>query len=132
MKPRQPIRRQNPRRAPARRRANRIAAMILEERGPRCQACRQIRRLEAHEIARGCDRAGARGARFATLALCSECHRAMDHASEWPRERQLALLQARCPHDYDLAAFCRVTAPRLYHQADVDVFLSQFQEQPNA
>lgn len=116
-------------RASLMRRVSKIRQMICEERGPWCQICGKIRRLACHEIARGCDRAQALGARCAILAVCSECNTGpLDDAALWPRERQLALLQARCPHDYDLAAFCRITAPRIYHQSDVDVFLPEFKD----
>lgn len=119
-------------RATRRRHADLQAQMITEERGPRCQVCQRYRRLEAHEIARGTDRHKARGARFATLALCSACHRRMDSAAEWPKEKQLALLLVQFPHDYDLASYNRVDAPPILYQEDVDRFIPQLQEMLDA
>lgn len=123
------MRRVSPKRASLMRRVSKLRQMICEERGPRCQICGRIRRLACHEIARGADRSKALGARCAILVVCSECNTGqLDDATLWPKERQLALLQARCPLDYDLDAFCRITAPRRYYQADVDQFLPEFKE----
>lgn len=122
----------SPRRRRAKRLSDQQALEIVEERGPRCQVCGLIRRLEAHEIARGTDRHKARGARFATLAVCGKCHRELDSAAQWPKERQLALLLVQCPHDYDLAAYNHVDAPPILYQDDVDRFVSEIQEAANA
>ena len=122
-----------PSRATAKRHADKQAAMIIQERGPRCQICGRMRRLEAHEIARGnADRKKARGARFATLVVCRECHGELDYASRWPKEKQLALRLVQCPHDYDLGLYNHIDAPPILYQEDVDRFVPEIQEMLNA
>lgn len=119
------MRRVMKRRAAAHREAERQAVLIVEERGPYCQICGQLRPLQAHEIAQGTDRAKARGARCATLVLCQPCHAEVHRG--WPKAKQLALLQFTA--DYDLAAYNAIDAPPVIHQEDVDRFLQQLKDE---
>lgn len=78
-----------------------------------CELCGNQRRpLDVHEICRGVNRQKALDKRFALLVVCRPCHEQLGSAAAWPQSRQLAVLAARRPHDYDLEAFLRLTSPR--------------------
>ena len=58
-----------------------------------------------HEIARGPVRNRALDKLYAVLVVCGVCHDKVGDKSQWPEARQLAVLKARRPHDYDLVAY---------------------------
>lgn len=90
------------------------------ERIGRCELCGSRRGLIIHEIARGPSRWLAQDKKFATLVLCDpKCHGRMD---EWPRPKQLALLQLSRPNDVDLDGYNRIVIRRIF-QDDVDPWL---------
>lgn len=63
-------------------------------------------RLCCHEIACGPHRQKALDKPFALLVLCWGCNEyAVTAKREWPEARQLAVLRARRPKDYDLPAY---------------------------
>src|SRR5574339_82749 len=82
----------------------------------RCELCEQRLSLAVHEVARGCDRRKALTTRCANLILCNakqgikpSCHKIVE---TWPREKQLALLLLRRPHDFDLEAYYQIIGGR--------------------
>lgn len=79
-----------------------------------CELCGTTKgRFDLHEICRGVHRQKALDKRFALLVVCRfPCHEKLGSAAEWPEARQLALLKARRPEDFDLSAFLELTSPR--------------------
>ena len=75
-----------------------------------------------HEIANGPDRQKALDQPYAILVLCWWCnaHEVTDKR-QWPQARQLAVLKARAPDSYDLAAFNTLVGrgPRRITEEDV-------------
>lgn len=112
-----------------RRLAPQLAALRAER--PWCQICgRAFHDLELHEIIRGPGRQRARGQRCATLVLCRACHERVGHAAEWPKAKQLAVLQITEPADYDLDAFRALNGPAEILQSEVDAFVSELRKGP--
>ena len=77
-----------------------------------------------HEIARGSrSRQKAIDSPFATIVTCRRCHDEKLHGGGvWTEVRQLALLMARAPNDYDLMAYNRLVGfgPNRIEQWEVD------------
>jgi len=78
----------------------------------RCENCGAKRKLCVHEIANGTNRQKALDQPYAVLVLCWACNGGpFENKGEWPESRQLALLRARRPSDFDLAAYLELTSP---------------------
>jgi len=76
-----------------------------------------------HEILNGPMRQKAMDKPYATLVVCWHCNGELNCKGEWPVERQLAVLQANSPEDYDLVAINYLSnpkAPERWTQDDVD------------
>lgn len=84
----------------------------------------QLNQLAVHEILNGPNRQMALDKPYACLVLCWHCNGSeVEDKAKWPVERQLALLQARSPEDYDLVAvnwLMNPKAPDRWTQGDVD------------
>lgn len=80
--------------------------------------------LCCHEIACGPNRQKALDKPFAILVLCWWCNGHVVVCSrEWPEAKQLAVLRAARPGDYDLAAYNRLVnerAPERITESEVD------------
>lgn len=73
----------------------------------------ELSQLCCHEIANGPHRLKALDKPYAILVLCWWCNgNEVEDKAKWPQARQLALLQRRSPHNYDLAAFNSLVNPR--------------------
>lgn len=73
----------------------------------------ELNRLCCHEIANGPDRLKALDKPYAILVLCWSCNgNKVTDKSVWPEARQLALLKARRPKDFDLVAYNFLVNPR--------------------
>lgn len=67
---------------------------------------RELSSLCCHEIACGPHRQKALDKPFAMLVLCWWCNgHVVTDKKTWPEARQLGVLRARRPNDYDLAAY---------------------------
>ncbi len=104
---------------------------------PTCMICgcsgrRPNRRLPpeqsalcCHEIANGPLRDAALDKPFAILVLCWHHNQKMHDKQTWPEARQLAVLQRRTPHNYDLEKYNELVnpaAPNRITQAEVDAW----------
>ncbi len=70
-------------------------------------------RLVVHEVANGVDRDKALDKPYACLVLCSYCNLyEVVNKAKWPEARQLAVLLAKAPEDYDLEAYNALVNPR--------------------
>lgn len=82
--------------------------------------------LCCHEIANGPLRDKALDKPYAILVLCWHCNgEEMEDSAKWPEARQLALLQAEAPEDYDLVAYNFLVNPRAPNritQGEVDAY----------
>ena len=80
--------------------------------------------LACHEIARGIHRSRALDQPYALLVVCWLCNSHLaTHPKEWPESRQLAVLRASRPDDYDLEAYnllVNPNAPERITQDEVD------------
>lgn len=94
---------------------------------PRNRAMPQLSRLCVHEIANGPDRSKALDKPFAVLVTCWQCNSSVViHKGNWPQARQLAVLMASRPHDYDLTEFNSLVnpnAPRRICQEEVNSWI---------
>lgn len=73
----------------------------------------QLNQLCCHEIANGPDRQKALDKPYAILVLCWHCNGSeVEDKSKWPQDRQLAVLKACSPEDFDLVAFNLLVNPR--------------------
>lgn len=74
---------------------------------------RECSELCVHEIANGPHRQKALDKPYALLVLCWHCNaEAVEDKRQWPEARQLALLRALAPEDYDLVAYNALVNPR--------------------
>jgi len=92
----------------------------------------ELNQLAVHEIANGPLRMKAIDKPFATLVVCWHCNGELNDKSVWPVARQLAVLQAKSPDDYDLVAFNYLANPKALNrwtQEEVDHWLLQLQGQ---
>jgi hypothetical protein len=89
----------------------------------------QLNWLCVHEIANGPLRQKALDKPYACLVLCWACNgEAVENKGEWPVDRQLAVLQACSPEDYDLVSFNYLVnpkAPNRIEQHEVDRWESE-------
>jgi hypothetical protein len=79
--------------------------------------------LCVHEIARGPNRQEALDKPYAVLVLCPVCHDTIHFGKgvHWPATRQLALLKASRPGDYDMEAYNELVGPpRLVTEEEVE------------
>ena len=87
---------------------------------------RECSQLCCHEIANGPLRDKALDQPYAILVLCYYCNsEEMEDSRKWPEARQLALLMAESPEDYDLTAYNALVNPRAPNritQGEVDEF----------
>lgn len=144
MKPRTPLKRRSAKRAKLDRSVAAAKRYLREECGE-CEACEhspsnpwtdkplQCSVLTVNEVRRGSgNRPKTMGYRHSTLVLCWYCNSVeFTKVWIWPEERQLALLKARRPEDYDLAAHNRLVNPRAPNritQAEVDVYAAGIQQ----
>jgi len=82
-----------------------------------CELCGQGGLLDVHEISGGWARSKALDKRYAILALCRGCHTVVEQEPAlWSVPRQIALLRARRPHDFDLVAINKL----LTRQVDLE------------
>lgn len=85
--------------------------------------------LCVHEILNGPNRQKALDKPYACLVLCWHCNGSeVEDKAKWPVERQLAVLQAASPDDYDLVAInylMNPKAPNRWTQSDVDRWKAQ-------
>jgi hypothetical protein len=77
-----------------------------------CEICGYVGPFDIHEVCRGVNRSKALDKRFALLVVCRRCHEGLGSASQWPQERQLAVLAERRLFDFDLYAYLELTSPR--------------------
>jgi len=86
----------------------------------------QLNQLVCHEILNGPLRQASLDKPFAILVLCWGCNGTkVENKGEWPVARQLAVLHAKSPEDYDLVAFNQLRNPRAPNyitQSEVDAF----------
>jgi hypothetical protein len=73
---------------------------------------RECSQLCCHEILNGPLRQKTLDKPSSLLVLCWWCNQQMNDKQLWPETRQLALLQARSPDDYDLVAHNELANPR--------------------
>lgn len=83
----------------------------------------ELNQLAVHELLNGPLRQKTMDKPYATLVVCWGCNDALNDKSVWPVARQLAVLQAKSPDDYDLVAFnfaANPKAPNRWTQGEVD------------
>ena len=69
-------------------------------------------RLDCHEISNGALRCKSLDQRYCLLVLCWMCNsELMTDKATWPVSRQLSLLKASRPQDYNLAEYLRLRNP---------------------
>lgn len=108
-----------------------IRTRLIEKAKGKCVACdRRFTLLDCHEILNGPLRVKTLGEPCSLLVLCWQCN-SMEFTDKelWPIARQLALLQAWNPEDYDLTRFCWLrneNAPNYIVQSQVDEYANQF------
>lgn len=73
---------------------------------------RECSELCVHEILNGPLRQQSLDKQFACLVLCWHCNGMVTNKKDWPEARQLAVLKAKRPDRYDLAAFNTLANPR--------------------
>ena len=86
----------------------------------KCESCGTRRQLCCHEIAGGPDRQKALDKAYALLVLCWPCNQSMEIRSVWPQARQLALMKASRPEQFDLVAFNYLVNPRAPNRITAD------------
>lgn len=82
---------------------------------------RELSQTCVHEIANGPLRRLALDKHFACLVLCWWCNGyVVTNKKEWPESRQLAVLLAKSPDDFDLAAYNQLVNPRAPNRITID------------
>lgn len=117
------MRRISKKRAAFNKEANAWRAAFKGEIG-RCEYCLKkaaVEHLELHEISRGYARKNSLDKPAVILCLHRHCHRLVE---QWPRPRQLCLVMARRPNDYNLSIYNSLVTRRVY-QEEVDGFFGE-------
>lgn len=89
----------------------------------------ELNQLCCHEVLGGPLRQKVLDEPCAILVLCWYCNQnEVEDKGAWPHARQLAVLQAKSPDNYDLARFCWLrneNAPKFVEQYEVDYWIEE-------
>jgi len=82
---------------------------------------RELSQLCVHEIANGPLRQKALDKPYACLVTCYFCNQyEMTNKAKWPEARQLAVLLAKAPEDFDLVAYNYLMNPRAPNRLTIE------------
>jgi hypothetical protein len=82
---------------------------------------RELSQLCVHEIANGPLREKALDKPYACLVTCWWCNQyEMTNKARWPEARQLSVLLAKAPEDFDLVAYLTLTNPRAMRRITIE------------
>ena len=88
----------------------------------------ELNQLVCHEISNGPLRQKSLDKPYCILVLCVFCNQyEVEDKGKWPQSRQLAVLLAKSPENYDLQAFnflVNPNAPRRIEQHEVDYWIN--------